>query len=623
MKNIQKIVLLLVLSSFCLSSNTFAQAKTEKEIVIIKKSVDADGNETKEKIVLTGEEAEKYIKEQGMIISEKVIGGDQGEKEMTIEFTEETGGHEEMTVTVSESVVKNNKGAKEIIIVNKSVDKNGNETIEKIILEDEEAEKYIKEHGIKITEKSTGTEGEKEMKVEISAEGEDYKEMTIWIDDEGGKHKLTEDHKKIFIDGDGDEIPEEVRNMLQEKGIDIDELIKDGKGEMKIEEKQKYKVIEIDDEGNKKVIEWNGEGEMPKKMNDLMEKHDTEGKTIKKKIMIIDDEDVDIDVNGEKKIIKIRKEKDGELSEEVYELKSGDEMPEEVLSILKENGIDHTNLEEEGSTKIKIEIHDDRHPSISTSELSKVQLGVMVGVDHGIHDHAGVHVVDFIENGAAQSAGVLIDDIIVKVDKATITDLESLLNVLSDKEPGDVVKLKVLRDGKTKKIKVALKASENSSASEILHTTDSVSTSGKYRTEHKVLVIEGGDIVKCDPNDPKVKKERLTEEEIEIVEERIIEETGMEQVDIVSGNNTLDISALDLYPNPTDGSIRVRFHIENQESTKVQIIDIAGRPIYEKSINDFSGIFDEEIQLAGNGMGTMVLVITQGNKAFTEKILLN
>jgi len=503
---------------------------------------------------------------------------------------------------------------KEIVIVKKTIDENGNEVEEKIVLTGEDAEKYLKENSVKVKEKVIEKDGVKEMTVEVTAEGEGYEEMILTIDDQG-THEVKENSKVIFIDGDGEERPDEVREMLLEKGIDIDRLIEEGESQIEIKESQKYKVVEIDDDGNKKVIEWNGEGEMPEEMKDLMEQEQSLDKMIKKKVMVVDDEDVEIENDGRTKKIKIIKEKDGNVSEDVFEIDASDDLPAEVLDLLKEHGINPEDLEEEGQTRIEIEIEEERIESHDVEiNPNKAQLGVL------IDDEENVRVVEFIENGAAKDAGIQIDDIIVKLDKTNITDLNSLLNALSDKKPGDVVKLKVLRNGKTKKIKVALKKAEQASTSIIDNTSNS---STIHRTEHKLLKIEGGDIVECKPEEDVARRERLTDKEIEVVEERIIEDTGMKQVTVINGSNTLQIGDLDLFPNPTDGTIRVRFQLDNQEETKVQIIDIAGRALYENNLTDFTGTFDEEIDLSGKGMGTLVLVISQGDKAFTEKIMLN
>jgi len=490
---------------------------------------------------------------------------------------------------------------KEIIIVKKIIDENGVEKEEKIILTGEEAEKYLKDNNVEVNKKVTIKEGVKEMRVEVTTEGEGNEEITVTVDDRG-MEESDGDSKVIFIDAEGEEIPDDIREMLLEKGIDIDGLIEGEKGQIEIKETQQYKIVEIDDDGNKKTIEWNGEGEMPEEMKAIMEQEQSLGKMNKKKIIMIEDEDVDLESDGQTKVIKIRKDKNGEVSEEIFELDGDDELPSEVLEILKEHNINHEDINGESPTKIKIEIEEESGGS-SRSEMkpNKAQLGVLVDDD----EH--VRIVDFTNNAAAKEAGMKVDDIIVKLDKTEIKNLESLLKVLSDKKPGDVVKVKVLREGKKKKFKVKLKAIEQGA------------TSSNYRTEHKVLKIEGGDIVKCEPNENVTTREALSENEIEVIEERIIEDTGMKQVNIITGSNSLDIGELDLFPNPTDGTIRVRFQIDNQEVTKVQIIDIAGRALYENTINDFTGTFDELIDLTGKGMGTLVLVIAQGDKAISIK----
>lgn len=548
MKNIQKIIFLSLVSAICLSSNIFAQAETEKK------------NET------------------------------------------------------------------EIVIIKKVVDENGVESEEKIVLTGDEAEKYIKEQGIKITEKPTGKEGEVEMTVEVTAEGSAYEEMTvevtkekstedvnIWISEDGEEHKMKEGQKMIFIDSDGKELPEDVKKMLEEKGIDIDSLLEEG-GEQMTTEKKNYKVVKIDDDGNEKILEWDGEGEMPQEMRELMEEHGIEGKMKVKRKKIMIEDDVDVDVQDGTKKIKIKKKENGNETVEIFELNEGEEMPQEVLDLLKEHDVDLDNIPEDGKVRIRIEkdsdgnIREDHGATMIKKMVpqNKAQLGVMIE-----DSKAGVVVVDLVDNGAAKNAGVLVDDVITKVDKVVIKTYEDLVNALADKEVGDKVKLTVLRDGKLKKIKANMQAAQ------------AMEKETSYRTEHKVLKIEGGDIVECiKEEEVESNATELTEREIEVIEEKIVETTGQE-VHMHSSPNTLDIQTLDLYPNPTDGNIRVSFVIDNKLATNVKVIDIAGRTVYEKSLDNFNGAFDESIDLPKSKLGTLVLVISQGKNVFTEKILLN
>ena len=70
----------------------------------------------------------------------------------------------------------------------------------------------------------------------------------------------------------------------------------------------------------------------------------------------------------------------------------------------------------------------------------------------------GVIVANVLDGGAAQYAGILPNDVIVKINGSAIRSTEELKNIVSSAKAGDVLKLTVFRDGRTKEISVALKA---------------------------------------------------------------------------------------------------------------------------------------------------------------------
>ena len=99
-----------------------------------------------------------------------------------------------------------------VIVIEKTVDQNGNVNENKNIITGEEAKKYIKE-------------------MEISDDS------NMWTNDEEEK-----------IDHDAKE-----NNFIQKK---------------------KVKMIQIGEDGSEEVIEWSGEGEMPEEIKKKMEQHD-------------------------------------------------------------------------------------------------------------------------------------------------------------------------------------------------------------------------------------------------------------------------------------------------------------------------------------------------------------
>lgn len=97
------------------------------------------------------------------------------------------------------------------------------------------------------------------------------------------------------------------------------------------------------------------------------------------------------------------------------------------------------------------ELYDNnRNRSNSESEdvpeenTNKAALGIMVQ-----DTDDGVQIVDFLSNTNAADSGLKVGDYIIRVDSEKVDGVESLRDYLSDKEPGDIVRITVKRNGKT------------------------------------------------------------------------------------------------------------------------------------------------------------------------------
>lgn len=96
----------------------------------------------------------------------------------------------------------------------------------------------------------------------------------------------------------------------------------------------------------------------------------------------------------------------------------------------------------------------------------RVTLGVYVAsvkeyeeyADRKLDTDQGVVVTELVDGGAAQYAGIVPTDIIVKVDKDDINSAEDLVKIMSQHKIGDVVEITILRNSKTEKISVHLKS---------------------------------------------------------------------------------------------------------------------------------------------------------------------
>ena len=83
----------------------------------------------------------------------------------------------------------------------------------------------------------------------------------------------------------------------------------------------------------------------------------------------------------------------------------------------------------------------------------------------------------------------------------------------------------------------------------------------------------------------------------------------------------LEPAAFDAFPNPTGGQLTVRFQAE-PGPTVFTITDVLGREIHRQELDDFDGRYDQQIDVRSAAKGTLLLTIRQGERVFTEKVLL-
>ncbi|GMR19675.1 MAG: hypothetical protein BMS9Abin36_0270 [Gammaproteobacteria bacterium] len=63
-----------------------------------------------------------------------------------------------------------------------------------------------------------------------------------------------------------------------------------------------------------------------------------------------------------------------------------------------------------------------------------------------------IFIVGLLRNGPAHKAGIEPGDVIINIEGTEITDAQSALFAISNKKPGEKLKLTIFRNGKTIKI---------------------------------------------------------------------------------------------------------------------------------------------------------------------------
>ncbi len=66
----------------------------------------------------------------------------------------------------------------------------------------------------------------------------------------------------------------------------------------------------------------------------------------------------------------------------------------------------------------------------------------------GLESTKGVIITDIVPGSPAEKAGLVVSDVIIGIDSFLVTNDESIISILNQYSTGDVIKVKVIRDGK-------------------------------------------------------------------------------------------------------------------------------------------------------------------------------
>ena len=324
------------------------------------------------------------------------------------------------------------------------------------------------------------------------------------------------------------------------------------------------------------------------------------------------------------KIIKGDHEQNGTDAIKIIRLKEGEELPADIKEMLDKQGIDldeihegHIKENHDGKAIHKIKIKKDGadvnvlewdvEGEMQTQRSSnKAQLGAMIEE----HDQ-GILVSDVMQNSAASRIGMTSGDVITHVDGLQVFDITSLTNALNDKEPGDQARFTFLRDGITFNASAALQSVKG-----VIETCDTNNMTGDKNVDvlFKSIRItkDEQELEILDATDKRVDSATIQvnpHSEVEVKERPVIEK-----------NKQLQLDNFKAYPNPTSGFVNISFEGEATPLT-VQISDITGKTIFKETLNSFTGNFNKNIDLSDAPKGQFVLHVIQGQKVFTENIV--
>lgn len=220
----------------------------------------------------------------------------------------------------------------------------------------------------------------------------------------------------------------------------------------------------------------------------------------------------------------------------------------------------------------------------------------------------------------AEELGLKEGDLITDINGYKIIDWQDITGAITMLKPGETIEVTYIRDGKTLKGSKPVrsyaetKKCRNCDCGEGKRRSSALLEPGYdfgFRRFGRSLDLGTG--TRMDISNAAVKLEDLPATEVGTLKSRGIDLTQA---------NTLMLENLQLTPNPTVGMFLLSFHLPGKGKTMVRFYNKNGRTIYEYDLGDFSGSFEDNVDLSQNGPGDYYLQVTQGDQFFAKKVIL-
>ncbi|MEO6189496.1 MAG: PDZ domain-containing protein [Saprospiraceae bacterium] len=331
-------------------------------------------------------------------------------------------------------------------------------------------------------------------------------------------------------------------------------------------------------------------------------------KEIRKKIYIITNDSIDSKELGQDEELELLTNENEEQLEEIIEKveKNGgsDKTIRKKIIIVKNEKPEGIDLKGNKGEKVIInELEDFPHFNKDLNEnKNDIQNRAILGVN--VLDalgNNGVNISKVLKNSGAEAAGLQEGDLIMSVNKHKITNINELLDQLSNFSPGDKVKLRVLRNGIVMK-----KTIELSSRIEVTQFKSCCYKGQKECTKNSIDIEEEQKEAKKLTELKKFKKFNFDKQ--------------VETNDQESETN-LNVSVISASPNPNQGKMTIKYS-GDKAPFEVKVIDLNGKELFKDSINDESGEYNKEVVI-DKAIGTVIVHVNQGKKHSTAKIIMN
>lgn len=233
-------------------------------------------------------------------------------------------------------------------------------------------------------------------------------------------------------------------------------------------------------------------------------------------------------------------------------------------------------------------------------------------------------VIGHVEEGsAAEKMGLQSGDRITAINGEAVSDFDALAERIRSMKPGDQVTVNALRDGQVQEHSGTL----GERKSHRFHK----GTEGMEGFRWNGMAPEDRDALRRDMDQLRREMDELRREigkevrrEVRVrVETRkpSDEEMAVLRKKGVAVDKELALDGLRAYPNPSNGFYRLQFELAERGDLAVDVHDAKGERVYQERIVGFKGRYERTLDLSDQAAGNYFLVIAQGGKAATVKLV--
>jgi hypothetical protein len=267
---------------------------------------------------------------------------------------------------------------------------------------------------------------------------------------------------------------------------------------------------------------------------------------------------------------------------------------------------------------------------IKLDKCETVFLGVTPNRENDPKKGEGVKI-NPVKNSTAMDIGLQNGDLIRKINDYPMFEWKDITLVLKTLKPGDKITVQYLRGGKEAKAAGKIKSYAESKNCKKCDCSDLDEKNINIRVDIPDININIPPIPPIPPIPSPRAPAPPSRTDVSGMDAQIQEMTADEARQLSdkygwnmrAGSQPLALEGLRISPDPGTSRFNLSFQLPQRGDTAVRVFNALGRSIFDYELGDFSGPFNDLVDISQNGPGDYYLEIRQGDRTKVYKVTLS